>query len=236
MKYIITHKDFDLPLFTKEGYTVICPKGVTVTNWKNVEYFDNGLDNRMWSEIAAMKWIADNSTEDWIQINHYRRILDEFPCHCCMAEPMVFQNMNLAQHYSLYHNIDDLSICSGIIKELYPDLYNIWIQTLNSNVFIPYNMVQLPKDCFKDYMTKMYTILSKILELYLIGNYEDMLKYIESKPVYSENNNARNTDPVYQARLIAFLSERITTWYMNCLTASNAVLYPCRVTKYENAF
>lgn len=233
MKYIITHKDFDLPI-KKDEYTVICPKGVKIKNWKNVEYFDNGLDNRIWSEIAAMKYIADNSKEEWIQINHYRRIMDVIPNKCCMAEAKYLNNINIAQQYALCHNVEDLSICSGIVRDLYPDYYNIWLQTLQSNIFIPYNMVQFPLDCYKDYMKKMYNILQKFMEIRGINNYEDMQNYIKTNKAYTDKNKIRNTDVNYQTRI--FLSERITTWYINCLAYSNAVIYPCRISKYENAY
>lgn len=62
--------------------------------------------------------------------------------------------INIAQQYALCHNEKDLAICSGIVKELYPECYNIWLQTLQSNIFIPYNIVQMLHDCYKDYMEK----------------------------------------------------------------------------------
>lgn len=235
MKYIITHKDFDLPI-KKDEYTVICPKGVKIKNWTNVEHFDNGLDNRMWNEIAGMKYIADTSNEEWIQINHYRRIIDAIPTKCCIAEAKYLNKINIAQQYALCHNEKDLAICSGIVKELYPEYYNIWLQTLQSNIFIPYNIVQMPRDCYKDYMEKMCKILQKFMEICGINNYADMVNHIKADPTYTDKNGIRNIDVNYQARLVSFLSERITTWYINCLAYSNAVIYPCRISKYENAY
>lgn len=82
----------------------------------------------------------------------------------------------------------------------------------------------------------MCKILQKFMEICGINNYADMVNHIKADPTYTDKNGIRNIDVNYQARLVSFLSERITTWYINCLAYSNAVIYPCRISKYENAY
>lgn len=233
--FLITHKAFDLPIQNKEKYTVLSPKGTTIENWPEIIYFDSPLDNRIFSELSAMIWIRNNIKSDFITINHYRRLLENMPFDICYAEPINI-GCSIAEQYKVFHNIDDLMLCSNIIKNLYPELYNIWLYTLQSPIFYPYNMVSFPQPIYSDYIDKMSKILFTFLNCIKVNNYDDMLKRIETIPTYTENNNARNTDKVYQARLVSFLAERITSMYINYLIMTNNKCIPCFVKKFGGAF
>ena len=233
MNFIITHKQFDLPI-DKTKYTVLCPKGTTIEGWPEIIYFESQYDNKLWSEIAAMDWIARNAKCDWVTINHYRRIGEYPPNLIGYAKPTYF-NCNLAQQYQAYHNIDDLSLCSNIIKQIYPNEYPIWLQTIQSNVFYPYNMVSFPMPIYCDYMSKMMTVLTNVAKTINIYNKEGMMARIKTIKTYTEDNKLRNTNEEYQARLFAFLGERLSSWYINLLMLNNTV-YPCEVFKYEGAW
>lgn len=235
MKFIITHRAFDLPIQDKEKYMVLCPKGTTIENWPEITYFDSPLDNRMWSEIAAMFWIRNNIKADFITINHYRRLLGNMPMNISYAEP-INVGCSIAEQYKTYHNIDDLMLCSNIIKDLYPDFYNTWLYTLQSPLFYPYNMVSFPQEIYNDYIDGMSKILFTFLNCIKVNSYDDMLKRIETIPTYTEDNKARNTDKKYQARLLSFLAERISSMYINHLIMSNSICYPAKVKKFDGAF
>ena len=57
MKYVISHKDFKFPdSIDRSLYTVLVPEGVKAAN---CQFFKEELDNRLWSELSAMKYIAD---------------------------------------------------------------------------------------------------------------------------------------------------------------------------------
>lgn len=235
MKFIITHKQFDIPIQDKEKYIVLCPKGTTIENWPEIIYFDSKFDNRIWSELSAMFWIKDNIKADFITINHYRRLLENMPFNISYAEP-INVGCPIAKQYERYHNIEDLILCSDIIKDLYPDFFKVWEYTLNSPIFYPYNMVSFPQAIYNDYIDKVSNILFTFLDSIKVNNYDDMIKRIESIPTYTQNNNARNTDKVYQARLVSFLAERITSAYINYLIMNNNRCYPAKVHKYNKAF
>lgn len=234
-EFIITHKQFDLPLYNKEKYTVLCPKGTTIENWPNIIYFESELDNKIWSELSGMVWIRNNVQSDWITINHYRRIMETFYNHICVAAPATM-SINVAQNYKIYHNIADLMICSNIIQKAFPDLYETWLQTLQSNIIYCYNMVSFPKKIYDEYIDTIMTILLTYMNSVKLKTYDDVKARVESIAAYTENNNQRNTSVAYQSRIAGFLGERLTTWYINCLTKTNNQIYTMKVNKFENAW
>lgn len=236
--YIITHKQFDLPFsqYKKEQYKVICPKGTTIENWPNIIYFDSNLDNKLWGELAAMDWIARNDNDDWICINHYRRILEPMPGVISHAQQVYFPT-NLGQQYADFHNIMDLHIVSNIIKQIFPNLYNVWLYTLQSNIFYPYNIVSFPNPTFKDYMGKIMTVLSTYLNAIGVKTKDDMLNRIKSNVAYTTPNGKRNIDAEYQSRVVGFLAERLTSWYINILYSTRQYnIQTCHVNKYDGAW
>lgn len=183
-----------------------------------------------------MKYIRDNvNTSEKITINHYRRLLEDVPNQICYAQP-IFLGASIAEHYKNFHNIDDLMLCSNIIKDLYPDFYNTWIYTLQTNLFYPYNMVSFPKPIYDDYIDKMTNILTTFLNTIGVSNYDDMMKRVESIPTYTQKNNMRNTDKKYQARLVSFLAERISSCYINDIIIKGNLCFPANVKKFEGAW
>lgn len=236
MEFIITHKQFDLPIKNKEKYTVLCPKGITIENWPNIIYFESPYDNSIFSELSAMIWIYQNINAPWITINHYRRLLETLPNKICYAKPIRLPN-NLAQNYDLYHNINDLSVCSNIIKTAFPYLYKTWLYTIQNNIFYPYNMVNFSLEVYRDYMDKIVTVLFTYLKSMNLQTKDDVLKFIETHERYTESNGYRNTDKNYQSRIVSFLAERLTSWYINTLFVSNSYqLFPAEVKRFDGAW
>lgn len=236
-KFIVTHKPFDIQIdpYVKEQYTVLSPKGVTVENWSNIIYFESELDNRVWSEISAMDWIYRKVNTDWVEINHYRRLLNSYYEHISVAQPFIL-NCSLADNYNICHNIQDLAIVSNIIKNKYPGCYDIWMQTIKSCDFYPYNLVSFPINVFREYMSVMMTILYEYCKIVNCFSYDDFMKRVTTEKVYTENNNARDTRPEYQVRIPGFLAERITTWFIHLMICKGEYIYPCSVTRTENNF
>lgn len=237
-KFIITHKQFDLPLeqYQKEQYTVLAPKGTTIENWPNIIYFESNLDNRVWSELSAMDWIYRNVQSEWIEINHYRRLLDTYYNHICVPKA-IYLTTNLANHYNITHNIQDLSIVSNIIKQRYPAYYNDWMANLQTNIFRPYNMCSFPIQIYRDYMTVIMTILYDYCNIVKCHTYEDFVNKTTNEPIYTQKTTVdKNTDTIYQARIPGFLSERISSWFYKLLTIKGEIVYPCEINYFECAY
>lgn len=234
-KYIITHKPFDLDIYDRSKFTVIAPKGVVIQGWADVRYFETNMDNRVFSELAGMKYLADNTDTPWVQVNHYRRLLTDYPGHNTCAAPVMLPESNAAW-YARFHNVKDLSICSAIIQKSYPKQYGIWLDTLKSNVLYPYNMVNLQRDVFTRYINIMTDIVTKFAQAVGCYTYDDYMARVNSDPVYTRAEPGRDNRPEYQVRIPGFLCERITTWFLNCASLDGLVLYPMVVRRFGGAW
>lgn len=241
LKIICANKDFKLHKgdYVNNQYTVYTPNKI-LTDCKQVVKFNQTVDNRVWSEWAALKYILEHDADkyDWIQVNHYRRLITEYHEHVCCAAPITF-NCSIAQQYSLYHNIEDLNLCFEIAAKLYPKMSNALNATYHGNFFIPYNIVQLPKVIFKDWATFVIKTLLAFEDAINCHTYKDFMDRVKSNPVYSEKNNLRNTDLKYAVRINAFLSERLTTAffikYMESQFGANMPLHYMSVNLLEKS-
>ena len=226
-RYIFTHKDID-PV---EGYEII-------DNRKSV------LDHRIWSELAGYKTLFDRLVNekddngmqlyadgDWISLNHYRRHFDEDLCdRTCIAAPMSF-NCTLGQHYQQYHNGQDVNLCVEAIKEEFPSTLQNFINTMNGNILIPYNMCICTVSQFRDYFTYLYKILENVNKKIGTTTYKQRLNYVNRHPeLYT--GEGKNNEPAYQMRIEAFLGERISTAYW-LLVSKKASVFPCKVNLLE---
>ena len=233
MKFIFSHKEIKVP----EGYTLI-------DNRENKE-----LDHRLYSEIAGIDLLTKkfaeaekakesdttgNTNPDfppvWIQTNHYRRIMDT-DCNnrTYVAQPIVLQN-TLAQQYAACHFIEDLELMGKAIKSCYPNMLQAAEQVLNGRILVPYNIVNCQYGQFCDWATFVITVLKKTHELAGNHNYEDTLEIMKRREI--PKVEGRNNDPVYQARWLSFLSERVSTIYF--LTAARQMpIYPAKINLLE---
>ena len=228
MKYVISHKDFKFPeVLDRSLYTVLVPEGVKASD---CQFFKEELDNRLWSELSAMKYIADHvDNNGWTEINHYRRYFSDFtdllPEKMCVPEPVLL-NTSVAEQYSQCHNIDDLHVVTEIIQKKYPHLMNDWMSTLNGNILFPYNMVKFPNDIFKEYVNFMVSILQNFQEVTGTNTYEEMKEHVKS---YDR--------PEYQVRLLSFLAERISTLFIRLMVLSKGMeVIPVGIVKFDNAW
>lgn len=214
-----------------EGYTLI-------DNSKCTEY-----DHRIWSELAGYKVLLDMlNTEkaendmlkyadsDWISLNHYRRLLDPDYCNrTTVAQPMVF-NCSLAQNYATCHSIEDLKLAGESLKEEYPHLAPIFNQVINGNIFIPYTIGIMTVGQFRDYAGYLFKVLDNVHKKIGTSDYEGRLDYIKRHPeLYTGKQDDR---PEYQARIEAFLAERLSTVYW-LFIGQHTPVFPARVMLLE---
>lgn len=224
-RFIFTHKDCEIP-----GYTVI-------DNRKSP------LDHRMWSEIAGYKLLFDMLSEekneigmkkfsdnDFISLNHYRRIFDTDICNrTAIPAPYSLPEPLFAQ-YSRFHNIDDLKTSGIALKTKYPHLVPHYEAVLNGNLFIPYTIGIMTVATFRDYFSFLYNVLSEVLKIMNISTYEEMLEHVKNCTQYI--GEGKDQRPEYQVRVLSFLAERLGTAYW--LYASKQIpVFPAKVNLLE---
>lgn len=236
MNFVFSHKDIEVP----EGYELI-------DNRKNKE-----LDHRLYSEVAGIDLLfkkfkqteqekaADktgNTHQEfppiWIQTNHYRRRMDTDCCNrTYVSQPIVLQG-SVAQNYASCHFIEDLQTMCKAIGECYPSMVQVSEQVLNDRILVPYNIVNCQYNQWCDWAQFLITVLKKVAEYMGNPTFEQMKEIISKREI--PKNDGRNNDPVYQARVYSFLSERASTIYWLAV-AKQIPVYPAAIIKTEGAF
>lgn len=211
-RYIFSHKDLPKD-FPYNDYTLI----------RNDS--SSQLDHRIWSELAGYKLLYDRiisekdengillwDENEYISLNHYRRILDRNVIDKTSV-PNKFQIIvSLYQHYSNYHNINDLELCKQAITEEFPYLKNKFDDVLKNNIMIPYNIGIMKVFQFKDYMKFIFKVLFNLHKKIGTNTYEERLDYIKNnQDKYS--GIIKDNRIEYQARIEGFCAERLTTLY-----------------------
>lgn len=184
---------------------------------------NKGLDDRLWSELSVVPYILSIISEgDWVCLNHYRRLTPAYNCNIVgFATPIRF---DIRSQYDACHRLSDYLLCGKIIARDFPQIYLYWKLISEGSVqdFRPYNILNLPYNLFKEWASMQLAVLSKVLEELHIERYEDALKSIITSKV-CENKIGINRDPSYQARIVSFLSERLTTAYCLYLIGKGVV-------------
>lgn len=182
---------------------------------------NSDLDHRMWSELAGYKLLYDmiNTKDDinewhpfeFISLNHYRRIFDEnITNKTIIPIPMIIP-CTLSNQYAIYHNINDLKIMESVVKTKYPYLSENFDKVMNGNILIPYTIGIMPVNQFKDYWCFLYDVLSEVLKVMNISTFDEMLNKVKNDNNYI--GEYKNEKPEYQARVLSFLAERLSTLY-----------------------
>ena len=234
MKFIFSHRDVtEVP----EGYELI-------DNRENKE-----LDHRLYSEVAgidllvkkfkeAEKQKAEDKTGKtnadfpplWIQLNHYRRIMDPDCCNRTYVSQPIVLNCSVAQNYAACHFLSDLHMMCKAIGECYPSMVQVSEQVLNGNIIVPYNIVNCQFNQFCDWAQFLITVLKKVAEYMGNPTFEQMKEIISKREIPS--NDGRNNDIAYQSRLYSFLSERASSIYwLAC--AKQIPVYPAKINLLE---
>ena len=171
------------------------------------DFYDNTGDNISSlnpnrCEMAAHYWVWKNrledSTDDYVGICHYRRILDlsdedlrkmvDNDVDVVLPYPMIHYP-NAAIHHTWYVPEKDWELMRTIVSDLYPEYGRKFDEVFNAPEFYNYNMLVAKKRVFADYCAWLYPILDRIEEL--------------SEPRGSERHD----------RYTAYLSESLETLY-----------------------
>jgi hypothetical protein len=201
------------------------------------------LDHRIWSELAGMQLIynklinekAENGMNayddnEFISLSHYRRRIDP-DCinRFYVPQPVRFQT-TLAMQYAAAHNIEDLKLCGEAVKEEFPHLLQHFERVMNGNILIPYTIGIMTVGQFKDYMNFLFKILDNVHKKIGTETFEDRIDYIKRHPEWYTGKE--DNKPEYQARIEAFLAERLATAYW-LLISQKAPVFPAKVFLLE---
>lgn len=230
--FICTHQDFE------KAVSDSCYKVVDIRESAIREY--RSLDDKFYSELLAVYNVGKRwNLPKYIGFCHYRRyfsFMDDIPnmdmifsrCDAIVANPLVL-DMSVREQYAKYHNIEDLEIVEGIIKEKYQDYYGSCETILNGNTFIPYNMFIMKTEMFPEYIEFVFGVLDEYLNV--VGT--DIVKRIEdNKDKYLKDFEPNNTIE-YQYRIGGYLAERLTNIFI--MRRLNKIML-CDVIITENKY
>lgn len=196
-------------LMTMDNQTLYYPinggcslKNSNPPNWL---HFDDSGDNisqynHALNEMTSIYWFWKNydwKKLDYVGFNHYRRFFDpkDFSDYntydLIVAQPYQFKYGNIEQQYKNCHISNDFNVLLNILQK-----YSIYFKDFKSycqqkTMIAPCNMFIMKSRLFNMYCAFMFPLLMQLI------NYINL----------STNK--------YQHRAIAFLSERLTSWWVS---------------------
>ena len=180
-----------------------------------------------YSELARIHYIwKQQHLKDYVGTAHYRRYfefyneipnIDEiFKEHDAILPNFELWGENIYSNYSACHAKKDLVQVLDIICKYYPDYFQCAIDTITSNKFYPCNIFILRKEMFNQWCEFVFGVLEKFDEINGFSTDEDIFMHvIMNHEIYTDNKVEPNSRPYYQARIEAFLSERLSTIFLN---------------------
>ena len=170
-------------------------------------YFDDSGDsiskhNHALNEMTSIYWFWKNydwKSLDYVGFNHYRRLFDpkDFADYkdydLIVMKPYQFRLVqDIEDQYKTYHYGNDFDILCNVLQK-----YSIFLKDFKeyckSKTFVaPCNMFIMKSHLFDMYCTFMFPLLMQLM------NYVNLSSYNK-----------------YQHRAIAFLSERLTSWWVS---------------------
>lgn len=218
--FIIAHKDAPADFckdvnFNADEVYLVSNRDIKNESRFPIIYTDKKYDDRIWSEISCFETICKNTNDDdFIIINHYRRITPEIPRDGIPAAAYLDFNTSMFELYNNSHNGLDILNLIKITDMFYPEISNNLKLELIGNFMFAYNIVLLSRNDFINYTKLLKQILGTFLTYLDINNYEDILTFIKSHESLYLKGEGQNRTIEYQARLISFLSERLATAYL----------------------
>ncbi len=191
-------------------------------NIDGISMYDNTCDNISnkndnYCELTALYWIWKNDTSNYVGLEHYRRFfyhkwkscfkyipyskmeLEKLLNKCDIILPkkcpvrINHKKISIFDYYNNKHYGDDLLKCGEVIKDIYPEYYPSFKDTMSLKTMFACNMVCACKDIFDSYCKWLFDILFEVEKKVDIRSYDD-----------------------YQKRIFGFLSERLfNVWVLH---------------------
>ena len=208
MMYVITHKLYDKIKHDSTYKPILVGASDKSIMWDGLSD-DKGINisrkNSSFCELTGLYWIWKNTNDKYVGICHYRRyfcrnplfrkrsVITQADIERCLTNYDVvvpgkvwFLGRSSRNQYKRYHNIDDWTKMTDIIRKKYPDYEQDieWFEMEKSGYC--YNMFIADRDLFDKYCTWLFDVLFEL-----------------EKNVNTEGYG------IYNRRIYGFLSERM---------------------------
>ena len=205
---ILTHKPENL-VFAKKHFgdrdNRLYLSDTNVEGTMNI--YQEGYDSRVFGELPAWMWLSEHlRDEDWCSLNAYRRKL-KLGIGTLVAQPLQWKCSVLAQ-LANYHSPIYCDVLHTILPQ---NEFNL----LQNNVFFPYNIFQANKQQIKNWVTFIKEREDAFFKcLGFVPSADNCRKFVTSEPsILEQTIPDKNVNVEYQARIGAFISERLNTIY-----------------------
>ena len=176
--YTLTHKEFDVP-----PDPTYVPLHVGRACAKDLGFMgdDTGENiselNRYYSELTGHYWIWKNDRSSrYVGTCHYRRyllneqekiftkeeLLELLGHYDLITTKKVLLNDSYQNAFSVNHNGHALIVTGEVIKELYPDDYEVFMRLVNENRTYFGNMLVTSKELFDAYVSWLFSIFFEV--------------------------------------------------------------------------
>jgi hypothetical protein len=174
-----------------------CELTVLYWAWKNLNDVDYiGLNHYRryfrFSRFAIRDWKI-SSVENFLQMKNTTFNLNKHlnKYDIILAKPRIYP-YSLECNYSRWHYSDDCQLLEKTVRDLAPDFYNAFCKVMKyNNKLCHYNMFITKWEIFDDYCNWLFPLLKKI-----------------------EQQRDINSYSIYQARMLAFMAERLLMVYI----------------------
>jgi hypothetical protein len=180
-----------------------------------------------YSEGARMHYIWKNiPLKKYIGTAHYRRYfdfmenipnLDElFKTHDAILPKFDWGWYAIDYQYSCCHNVNDLKVVLEVIKEQFPEYYEEAEKTMKCDKFYPCNIFIMTSEMFDKYCEFVFGVLDGYNKKMGFKNDIDVFNHVVNDiQTYCNNKCGMLCSVYYQARIQAFLMERIGNIFYN---------------------
>lgn len=208
--YVISHKPVECP--NLNGYQLIQVGAYNKDHYCNIsdDIGDNISDkNPLYCELTGLYWIWRNLADEYVGIVHYRRFFSEslFESHFLKEKRIkkILKNYDVIlpiktklktktvreQFLENTGTKHDLDVMESVLRDKYPDYYEMYNQVFNGKASYYRNMLVTSKDIYDGYCEWLFDVLSEIEMRLDTREYDD-----------------------YHRRIYGFLSERLLGVYM----------------------
>lgn len=207
LRYLIdNNKHLYLPI-SGGSKLINCDKWCNNNLIFDIKLFDNISNlnyklNEMTSIYACWKNYNYMTNPNYIGFNHYRRLFNpkdftDFEKYDILVGKRYKFNNTLLEQYKNVHHEFDINVMIGLLQKYFnkDEILNFMNQT---ELYAPCNMFIMKKELFFNYCNFIFPILFKL---------EKMIKL--------------DTSNKYQFRALAFLSERLTSFWMKMQLKQN---------------
>lgn len=175
-----------------------------------------------YSEGARLHYIWRNyPLKDYVGTAHYRRFFEFFDDIPDMDEvfsqydavlPGFRLGRSMRDQYALAHSVDDYDTIIGIIHTYYPQYGPAAEEASRKEYIIPCNIFILKRELFCEWCEFVFGVLSIFDSIRGFRKDIDIYNYVVNRlPEYYDRKSSQQRSVSYQARIQAFLMERLST-------------------------